>query len=140
MLMLIVKFYFQHTDDVKRRALQLKFPKETIVRKRHKFDTDNHLDYLKKQSKRVNRRRTDPLVELSTVLEMILSELRTLPGVQPFMCPVSAKCVPDYFNIVNRPMDLQTIRENLRQKKYQTREEFLCDVNQILENSALYNG
>lgn len=37
-------------------------------------------------------------------------------------------------------MDLQTIRENLRQKKYQSREEFLADVNQIVENSNLYNG
>lgn len=37
-------------------------------------------------------------------------------------------------------MDLQTIRENLRLKKYQSREEFLADVNQIVENSKLYNG
>ena len=46
----------------------------------------------------------------------------------------------DYYRIVHRPMDLQTIRENLRQKKYQSREEFLADVNQIVENSTLYNG
>lgn len=50
------------------------------------------------------------------------------------------KVVPDYYKIVVRPMDLQTIRENLRQKKYQSREEFLADVNQIVENSTLYNG
>lgn len=37
-------------------------------------------------------------------------------------------------------MDLQSIRENLRQKRYQSREEFLADVNQIVENSNLYNG
>ena len=37
-------------------------------------------------------------------------------------------------------MDLQTIRDNLRQKHYQSREEFLADVNQIVENSTLYNG
>lgn len=37
-------------------------------------------------------------------------------------------------------MDLQTIREHLRQRKYQSREEFLADVNQILENSTIYNG
>lgn len=37
-------------------------------------------------------------------------------------------------------MDLQTIRENLRQKKYQSREEFLADINQIVENSSVYNG
>ena len=48
--------------------------------------------------------------------------------------------MPDYYKIIQRPMDLQTIRENLRQKKYQSREEFLADVSQIVENSKLYNG
>lgn len=48
--------------------------------------------------------------------------------------------VPDYYNIVNHPMDLSTIRDNLRQKKYQSREEFLSDISQIVENSKLYNG
>jgi len=37
-------------------------------------------------------------------------------------------------------MDLQTMRENLRQKKYQSREEFLADVSQIVDNSAIYNA
>lgn len=37
-------------------------------------------------------------------------------------------------------MDLQTIRENLRHKRYQSRADFLADVNQIVENSAMYNG
>lgn len=37
-------------------------------------------------------------------------------------------------------MDLSTIRDNLRQKKYQSREEFLSDISQIVENSKLYNG
>lgn len=66
--------------------------------------------------------------------------MRNLPDVQPFLFPVNAKSVPDYYNIVVRPMDLQTMRELIRQKKYQTREEFLSDVNQIVENSTLYNG
>lgn len=37
-------------------------------------------------------------------------------------------------------MDLQTMRENIRQKRYHSREEFLADLNQIVENSTLYNG
>lgn len=53
---------------------------------------------------------------------------------------VTFQLVLDYYRIIQRPMDLQTIRENLRQKKYQSREEFLADINQIVENSKLYNG
>lgn len=48
--------------------------------------------------------------------------------------------MPDYYKVVQRPMDLQAIRENLRQNKYQSREDFLADVNQIVENCSLYNG
>lgn len=48
--------------------------------------------------------------------------------------------VSDYYRIVQRPMDLQQIRENLRQNKYQSREDFLADINQIVENCILYNG
>ena len=74
------------------------------------------------------------------MLESILNEMRAQPDIQPFMFPVNAKNVLDYYNIVTRPMDLQTMRENLRQKKYHTREDFLGDVNQIVKNSTLYNG
>lgn len=37
-------------------------------------------------------------------------------------------------------MDLALIRSYLRQNKYQSREDFLADINQIVENSSLYNG
>lgn len=124
---------------MKRRSLLLKVPKDALARKR-KSTNELHCDYLKKHQKPANRRRTDPLVVLSTILESILKEMRALSDVQPFLFPVNAKNVPDYYNIVTRPMDLQTMRENLRQKKYQTREDFLADVNQIVENSTLYNG
>lgn len=127
-------------EDVKRRTLLLKVPKDAVGRKRRRVGADMHCDYLKRHNKPVNRRRTDPVVVMSSILEQILNEMRDLPDVQPFMFPVNAKLVPDYYRIVQRPIDLQTIRENLRQKRYQSREEFLADVNQIVENSTLYNG
>lgn len=36
-------------------------------------------------------------------------------------------------------MDLRTIRERNRQKKYQMTSDFLEDVNQIYENSVIFN-
>lgn len=48
--------------------------------------------------------------------------------------------VPDYYRIVTKPMDLQTMRDNIRQKRYHNREGFLADLTQIVENSTLYNG
>uniref|UniRef100_A0A1B6IXS7 Bromo domain-containing protein n=3 Tax=Homalodisca TaxID=139475 RepID=A0A1B6IXS7_9HEMI len=131
----------KHAEEIKRRSLLLKVPKDAVnSRKRRKPPNELHCDYLKRQQRPANRRRTDPVIVLSTILETILNEMRDLPDVQPFLFPVNAKVVPDYYKIVQRPMDLQTIRENLRQKKYQSREEFLTDVNQIVENSTIYNG
>ena len=119
----------------------LPVPKDAVSsRKRRRAGTVTHCDYLSRHGKTANRRRTDPVVTLSTMLEEILNEMRELSDVQPFLFPVNSKSVPDYFRIITRPMDLQTVRENLRQKKYQSREEFLSDVNQIVENSTLYNG
>ncbi|KAJ8919713.1 hypothetical protein NQ315_006241 [Exocentrus adspersus] len=131
----------KHAEEIKRRSLMLKVPKDALgKRKRRQGVSDLHCDYLKKHNRPANRRRTDPVVVLSTILENILNEMRDMPDVQPFLFPVNPKLVMDYYRIVQRPMDLQTIRENLRQKKYQSREEFLADVNQIVENSTLYNG
>ncbi|XP_052869820.1 transcription initiation factor TFIID subunit 1 [Anopheles cruzii] len=127
-------------EDVRRRTLLLKVPKDAVSKKRRRVGGDSHCDYLQRHNKTTNRQRTDPVVVFSSVLEQILNELRDMPDVQPFMFPVNAKQVVDYHRIVQRPMDLQTIREHIRQKKYQTRDEFLADVNQIVENSALYNG
>ncbi|KAI9580485.1 transcription initiation factor TFIID subunit 1 isoform X1 [Glossina fuscipes] len=129
----------RHEDGRGRKALLLKVPKEKGQRKR-RMPGDLHCDYLQRHNKTANRRRTDPVVVLSSILEEILNELRSLPDVTPFMFPVNSKLVPDYYHIVTKPMDLQTMRENIRQKRYHSREEFLADLNQIVENSTLYNG
>lgn len=77
---------------MKRRTLLLKVPKEAVnSKKRRKPPTDDHCDYLKRHQRPVNRRRTDPVVVMSTILESILNEMRDLPDVQPFLFPVNAK-------------------------------------------------
>ncbi|XP_055929152.1 transcription initiation factor TFIID subunit 1-like [Argiope bruennichi] len=131
----------KHADEIRRKSLVLKFPKEAVaLKKRRRAGTVMHCDYLKKPHKLVNRQRTDPVVALSIILESVLNEMRDLPDTQPFWFPVSAKNVPDYHRIVHRAMDLQTMREKLHQRKYRSREEFLQDVNQIVDNSSIYNG
>ncbi|CRK95113.1 CLUMA_CG008591, isoform A [Clunio marinus] len=130
----------KHTEDVKRRGLLLKIPRDITKGKRRRMGLpDEYCDYLQ-YNKTANRARTDPIVVLCSMLEEILNDLRDLPDMQPFLFPVNAKKVPDYYKIVQSPMDLTTMREKLRQRKYNTREEFLADINQIVDNSSLYNG
>lgn len=130
----------KHHEDVRRRALLLKVPKDIGKGKRRRMGLpDEYCDYLQ-NTKTANRARTDPIVVLCSMLEEILNDLRDLPDMQPFMFPVNAKKVPDYYKIIQSPMDLTTMRDKLRDRKYNTREEFLADINQIVDNSSLYNG
>lgn len=85
-------FLFQHAEEIKRRTLLLKVPKDAVnSKKRRKPPMDDHCDYLKRHQRPANRRRTDPVVVMSTILESILNEMRDLPDVQPFLFPVIAK-------------------------------------------------
>ncbi|KRZ28429.1 Transcription initiation factor TFIID subunit 1 [Trichinella pseudospiralis] len=99
-----------------------------------------HPKYLEPPKQGVYRRRTDPRVTMSVVLESILNEIKALPEAEPFLVPVRKRSVPDYHKVVSRPMSIQTIRMNIAKNQYVTREEFLKDIRQILDNSRLYNG
>lgn len=79
-------------EEIKRKSLMLKVPRDAMGnRKRKRGGNDLHCDYLKKPNKSANRRRTDPVVVLSTILESILNEMRDMPDVQPFLFPVNVK-------------------------------------------------
>ncbi|XP_029644075.1 transcription initiation factor TFIID subunit 1 isoform X1 [Octopus sinensis] len=137
----ISKNLVEHADQMRRKSLLLKFPKQAVeTKKKRRTGSVVHCDYLKKPKQSSNRRRTDPLVTLSSIFESILNEMRDLPNTQQFLFPVNPKKVTDYYDIVKDPMDLQTLRENVRRKKYTSREEFLTDVNQMSINSKMYNG
>lgn len=82
----------KHAEEMKRRTLLLKVPKEAMSsRRKRRGMSDLHCDYLKRHNRTANRRRTDPVVVLSTILENILNEMRDLPDVQPFLFPVNPK-------------------------------------------------
>ncbi|PRD20512.1 UNVERIFIED_CONTAM: Taf1 [Trichonephila clavipes] len=77
------KQLIKHADEVRRKSLVLKFPKEAVAikKRRRAAGTVMHCDYLKKPHKLVNRQRTDPVVALSIILESMLNEMRDLPEV-----------------------------------------------------------
>lgn len=76
------KQLIKHADEIRRKSLVLKFPKEVAaIKKRRRAGTVTHCDYLKSHKKIVNRQRTDPVVALSIILESMLNEMRDLPEV-----------------------------------------------------------
>lgn len=48
--------------------------------------------------------------------------------------------IPDYLDIVKKPMDFDTIRKRLTQNFYQGPQEFLDDIELTFDNCIKYNG
>uniref|UniRef100_A0A673WA37 Transcription initiation factor TFIID subunit n=1 Tax=Salmo trutta TaxID=8032 RepID=A0A673WA37_SALTR len=135
------KQLIESADEVRRKSLVLKFPKQHLPpKKKRRVGTTVHCDYLNRPHKSIHRRRTDPMVTLSSVLESVINDMRDHPNTYPFHTPVNAKVVKDYYKVIPRPMDLQTLRENVRKRVYPSREEFRENVELIIKNSATYNG
>ncbi|XP_016853318.2 transcription initiation factor TFIID subunit 1 isoform X5 [Anolis carolinensis] len=135
------KQLIESADEVRRKSLVLKFPKQQLPpKKKRRVGTTVHCDYLNRPHKSIHRRRTDPMVTLSSVLEGIINDMRDLPNTYPFHQPVNGKVVKDYYKIILKPMDLQTLRENVRKRFYPSREEFREHVELIVKNSGTYNG
>ena len=47
--------------------------------------------------------------------------------------------IPDYFTIIKKPMDLQTIRTKLKRGGYTTVDEYGADVRLVFRNAMEYN-
>ncbi|KAK4226803.1 homeotic protein female sterile [Podospora fimiseda] len=75
----------------------------------------------------------------------LLARMLSGPGfwtrvVGPFKDPVDPQRdgVPDYFDIIKKPMDLSTMKSKMDNKEYQSEDEFLTDMNQIFNNCYTY--
>lgn len=115
-------------------------------------------DRLMRLEKAINPLLDNDQVAFTYLLENIMNtKLKALSESWPFHKPVNKKNVKDYYTIVKRPMDLETISKRILSKflreqctyyyrvvhaahRYHNRHDFMVDVEQILENCILYNG
>lgn len=61
------------------------------------------------------------------------------PDSEPFREPVDTIEHPDYLQIVDTPMDLRTIKEDLIGGNYESQTQFFKDMRIIFSNSKAYN-
>jgi len=74
-------------------------------------------------------------------MEEIVRKLQKFDKLKVFAEPVTEAIAPGYFQMVDRPMDLATIRKYLREKKhYFTWEMFEADCRLMYTNCQSYNG
>lgn len=73
--------------------------------------------------------------------DRILKKLWQHPASQPFYEPVDAEAlnIPQYYEIIKRPMDLSAVRHNLEGEEFSTIWEFERDIRQIFWNCYRFN-
>ncbi|KAF4563057.1 Transcriptional activator spt7 [Pleurotus pulmonarius] len=83
----------------------------------------------------------DPFYES---LEGLLHDLRTITidnrDAEAFLRPVNRSEVPDYYDVISTPMDLQTMLRKVKQKTYKSKREFKDDLDLIWSNCRTYNA
>lgn len=77
---------------------------------------------------------------LQSTLEHVLQKIKDHPSSWPFAEPVSREDVPDYYEVIKDPIDLETIEKRLKAKNYYiTKEIFLADIKRMCDNCRVYN-
>ncbi|KAK2892310.1 bromodomain adjacent to zinc finger domain protein 1A isoform X2 [Channa argus] len=71
--------------------------------------------------------------------EQLIVELVRHEDSWPFMKLVSRTQVPDYYDIIKKPIALSTIREKVNNCEYQSSGEFVSDVELMFSNCLQYN-
>ncbi|KAJ1918172.1 Transcriptional activator spt7 [Tieghemiomyces parasiticus] len=79
--------------------------------------------------------------ELYEALEKTLQELKNYgEHAQPFLAKVSRRDAPDYYDVIIEPMDLGAMTKKLKNLQYQSRAEFIEDLDLIYKNCFQYNS
>lgn len=81
-----------------------------------------------------------PHVILKDRLESIRSEVENRQMSNPFHRPVSRKQMPQYYEIIKDPIDLQTIRDKNARYEYRTCNLFVEDFLLMQNNAVRFNG
>ncbi|KAI3611684.1 saga complex protein [Moniliophthora roreri] len=77
-------------------------------------------------------------------LEGLLLDLRTVSidnhDAEAFLKPVLKAEAPDYYDVIQNPMDFQTMLRKVKQKQYKSKKEFKDDLDLIWSNCLTYNA
>ncbi|XP_044214313.1 ATPase family AAA domain-containing protein 2-like isoform X2 [Thunnus albacares] len=93
----------------------------------------------KEEVQRLEEQEENTLRELRLFLRDVTNRLSQDKRFKAFTKPVDLEEVPDYAEVIKKPMDLSTVLTNIDLHKYWTVKEFLQDVDLIWQNALEYN-
>lgn len=90
-------------------------------------------------SSRRSRRAGEELLLDNVVLYGLLTDIKNHKDSWPFDRPVNKAEVPDYYNVIQRPMDFAKIKSKLNLGEYSSNYDFMSDIQLVFTNCDLYN-
>uniref|UniRef100_A0A0R3RVB4 histone acetyltransferase n=1 Tax=Elaeophora elaphi TaxID=1147741 RepID=A0A0R3RVB4_9BILA len=81
-----------------------------------------------------------PHEELEHKIRSILHKLRADKSAWPFLKPVNAEEVPEYYGYIKFPTDLKTMNERCRAKYYVHERLFVADLRRLFNNCFKFNA
>ncbi|GMT08418.1 hypothetical protein PENTCL1PPCAC_30592, partial [Pristionchus entomophagus] len=112
-------------------------PKRGERNKKRKKDYDPHQDAV-----RVSiglRETTGSFKDCLHECEMAIKDTMAQYFAWPFTAPVDKREVPDYYEVIKHPMDLQTMVTKIKNNTYDSLEEVQEDLDQMIANCKVYN-
>ncbi|KAM3614165.1 uncharacterized protein V6R79_011028 [Siganus canaliculatus] len=91
------------------------------------------------ETQRLEEQEEDTMRELRLFLRDVTNRLSQDKRFKAFIKPVDLEEVPDYAEVIKKPMDLSTVLSRIDLHQYGTVKEFLQDVDLIWQNALEYN-
>lgn len=73
-------------------------------------------------------------------MHKVIEAIKNHRDAWPFINPVDEDYAPNYYKIIDDPMDLQTMEDKLDNQEYASLDEFKIDFGRIVDNCRKYNG
>ncbi|WAR18255.1 BAZ1A-like protein [Mya arenaria] len=87
----------------------------------------------------VSSSRGSTQVQQLKLLEDVVLGMMEEEEAWPFMRPVNKRDAPDYYEVIKKPMDFQTIKNKIKKFSYGDPADLVSDVRQIFTNCTEYN-
>lgn len=114
-------------------------PRISFKRARVSWDETSSVSEEGLASRTSSRRSSQDLPLDFKACDEILQALTHDQNSFPFHCAVSRRDVPDYYDVIRKPMDLGKIRGKLSGMEYRATREFVADIYLIFQNCGVYN-
>lgn len=92
-----------------------------------------------KELSKLRKKENAALRELRLFLRDILSKITRDRRFGIFLKPVDVGEVPDYYKVIEKPMDLESMMVKIDTCQYETAKDFLSDIELICSNALEYN-